>query len=167
MKVIGLQILLSTFCFYCCAQNNEDPLTLGHTQNSVNATGGNIRSSSGSLNYSIGQVFYGIESESTPWIVQGIQQPITTDSLATFTHEFIEVQTYPNPVTSYLIIDLTNFEGEPSSYELFNTGGSILKTQEIMTKATKIPMDFLSAGIYLIRVYSLSGVSKTIKLIKL
>jgi len=65
--------LLIILCFAVGIQNT-------YSQESVNASGNDICGDGGSISYSLGQVFYSVQTEPTLTLTQGVQQPNLTSS---------------------------------------------------------------------------------------
>ena len=124
-------------------------------QESLNATGGNASGGGGSVSYSIGQVFYTINTGTDGSVAQGVQQPFEI-SVVTGLEEAIginlSVTTYPNPTTDCLTLRIDEFEISNLSYQLYNVQGKLLQSEIISGSQTSIVMSNLVPAIYFVKV---------------
>jgi hypothetical protein len=147
----------------------------------LNASGHHVRSDSGSVTYSIGQVFYTYVGEPVFQVAQGIlhsegfQEPEENSSAPedrdisedTETPE-MEVLIYPNPTTDFITIATKSvaFENQINSYQLFNYQGKLLMQQNLSSIDTKIHLNHLSASMYIMRIFVNETLYKTFKILK-
>jgi hypothetical protein len=138
----------------------------------INAAGSNAIGSSGTVAYSIGQVFYtyiGID-DSVYNVAQGIQhgqsyQTLDTPNVVEFK---TEISIYPNPVTDFVNLNMEGFEHEDGtrSYVLYDYQGRLLKQNIINQNETQIDLNNLSPSVYLLQVKVNEKALKTFKIIK-
>ena len=134
------------------------------------ATGADISNASGSISYSIGQVFFSSTTMSSGSMAQGVQQAFNEDApqtldLAEHPKEGLSITAYPNPMTDYLIVKL----GQPSddySYELVSLNGKIIKKNKLKQSINKINPSFFASTTYILRIYKDDKRVKNFKLIK-
>lgn len=131
-------------------------------QEVIPATGGDASGSGGSASYTVGQVVYttsvGTNGNS---VSQGVQQPFEISIVTGIERQDINLRcvVYPNPTTSYLILS-TNIasniphgrESEILIYQLFNIEGRMISTDKILSENTKIKMNNLPQGNYILRI---------------
>ncbi|MEJ5245768.1 MAG: T9SS type A sorting domain-containing protein [Bacteroidota bacterium] len=138
-------------------------------QVSINAAGGNASGSSGSVSYSVGQVFYTTNSYANTSVVQGVQQPYeisvvsSVDEAKSIT---LLVSAYPNPATDYLQLQI---EGEMIgnlSYQLVDITGKLLQNQQILNNQTTIIISNYVSSTYFLKVFQGNKEIKTFKIIK-
>lgn len=138
----------------------------------LNACGANAISSSGTVAYSIGQVFYTYIGQSVYNVAQGIQHEEIADETLAAPDNSVEPKTeifiFPNPTTDYVTINMEGLEDEngPRSYQLYDIQGRILKQNTINQTETQINLTDLSSSIYLLQVYLNNKVLKTFKILK-
>ena len=113
---------LFTFCVFGCG------ISL-HAQNAIPATGGNANGAGGTSSYSIGQVFYTIETDTTGTIAHGVQQPfeiwiVTGIEEASVIN--LECSVFPNPTNNLLTLKIDNYNKEKLSYQLFDINGKYI-----------------------------------------
>ena len=149
-------ILLSII--YCAMQS----------QNGVVVSGGNATGNSGTSSYSIGQVFYKIETGPVNYIVQGLQQPLEISVLSDESNDQVMAQmtAYPNPVSSDLTLELPVIDKE-MYFEIYDTNGrTISKMSKITNSRTNIPMDVLQPGLYFLKISDQNNAVKIFKILK-
>ena len=156
------------FSFKGIAQNIET--NTNDLMDTIIASGNDATGSSGSVTYSIGQIFYTSIEESEYNVVQGIQHQETYNSLDT--QDVIEPKTeisiYPNPTTDFVNINMEGYELENGlrSYQLYDFQGRLLKENTIDQNETQVNLSDLSSSIYLLQVYVDNKALKTFKIIK-
>lgn len=152
-------LLCCGFLFWMTAESQA--------QTSSNAAGGDASSLDGSVSFSLGQVFYTAEANSSGNINQGVQQPIeiystsVDESLLDF-----QVTAFPNPTVREVSLSIPDFAGKKLSYGLTDVHGRALDAQMIEGQLTKISLNQVSSGTYFLTL-SLSGQPiKTFTIIK-
>lgn len=142
--------------------------------NTINTSGNDISGNTGSVAYSIGQVFFSYIDGNTYQIAEGIQQgnlennsnnedtDIPEDDLYN-TNALI----YPNPTTNFvnLITEGFNFNS-PNSYQLYNYQGKLIKQSLIQNQNSIIDLSNLSSSIYILQVFAEEKLLKTFKIVK-
>ena len=146
-------------------------LNSNNIMGTINASGNNASGSSGTVTYSIGQVFYTYIGVSIYNVAQGIQHEELSQDLATkqnIVETKAEITIFPNPTTDYVNINLMGFDFEngPRSYQIFDYQGRLLKQNTITQAETQIDLNDLSASIYILQVYVNNKVFKTFKILK-
>ena len=135
-------------------------------QSSLNAAGGDASSGTGSVSYSIGQLFVSSNSGSGYTSNEGVQQPY--EILVSVEEEVdnpqFECNAFPNPAKNYLIIE-TNINNN-ISFELFDLNGRLLKREDIRSNITKLNIVDLKPSVYYLRIKNSSEIIKSFKIIK-
>jgi len=92
-----------------------------------------------------GQVIYGADFEVA---LDGIH---ALDNIELTLHEdqLVNIQVYPNPVKSELSV--VNPSSEALNYEIYSMNGSLVAQGELNTGVSKINVDYLENGIYLLQ----------------
>jgi len=132
------------------------------------ASGSNATSSSGTVNYSIGQLFYMYVGESVYNVAQGVQHPEIIDIKNNSIETKKEIVVFNNPKANYVTLNMEGFELEYGqySYQIYDLRGRILKENIINLSETQINLNGFITSIYLLRVYDNNKVLKTFKIIK-
>ena len=141
------------------------------TMETFNASGDDATSDSGSVAYSIGQVFYTYIGESIYNVAQGIQQEELNQTLAVTENSVeprAEIFIFPNPTTDFVIVNMEGYEFEngPRSYQLYDVQGRLIKQNIINQDETQIDLNDLSSSIYILQVYVNNKILKTFKILK-
>ena len=154
-KKTGLSLLFSSFI-------------LGlHAQHSSNASGGNNASASGSVSYSIGQVFYESNANTTGTSAQGVQQPIELYTLEINSADVeIDIAVFPNPTSNQLIIDLKEVNPANVRFELTDSQGKKLQGMEIQSQEFQIELESYPKATYLLTILQENQPVKSFKIIK-
>ena len=119
-KITGIYFLLSSFCFFCNAQQTVS--TAG-----IEATG-----SGGTVSYSIGQVAYTTNTGSDGTVSQGVQLPYEISAMPTGEDKYginPELSVYPNPAKDYLLLKVKNYTN--LSYNLYDMNGKLIQNKEL------------------------------------
>ena len=153
---------LITFCVFGCG------ISL-HAQNDIPATGSNARGAGGTSSYSVGQVFYTMETDTTGTITHGVQQPfeiwiVTGIEEASVIN--LECSVFPNPTTNLLTLKIGDYNEEKLSYYLFDINGKHNQIHKIKAGETQINMENRASGIYFLKIFDNKKEVKTFKIIK-
>ena len=161
--VVLLTIFFGSFAGF--SQNSN-----GDVMGNIITSGNNAEGSSGSVAYSIGQVFYTYVGESVYELAQGVQQNETATTLIVPTNvdPIAEIVIFPNPTTDYVSINMTGvvLDKTQSSYQLYDMQGRMLKQCSIKTQETQINVSDLSSAVYLLQVVVDNDHTKTFKIVK-
>jgi len=144
-------------------------LTGLHAQESVNAMGGIVSNSGGSVSYSVGQVADQTHTGTGGSVAEGLQQPYEI-SVVTGIEETksirLSVTAYPNPTSNYLILEVKNFELSTLNFQLYDMNGKLLQSEKISGTRTNIVMSNLVPSTYFVKVIQNSKEVKTFKVIR-
>jgi len=138
----------------------------------LNASGNDAIGSTGTVTYSIGQVFYTYIGQSIYNVAQGIQhEEVTEKALATKPNSVepkTEIFIFPNPTTDYVSINMEGHEYKNGqrSYQLYDIQGRLLKQNTINQSETQVSLTDLRASLYILQLYVDNKVLKTFKIIK-
>lgn len=138
-------------------------------QESLNTSGKDLVNASGSVNYSIGQVFYSQISGAGNLVSQGVQQPyeISVVTAIESTYEIhLSFKLYPNPTTDFLNLSIGNYKPGNLFYQLYDVNQKLIAEEKISAENEVIPMSAYASGIYFIKVAEKSHELKTFKIIK-
>ncbi|NIJ46047.1 hypothetical protein FHR24_002525 [Wenyingzhuangia heitensis] len=143
-------------------------LGLGGVQAQENmvAVGGEIKTTGGTVNYSVGQVFYTNSVGSSGSVEQGVNQPYTISSTLGVDEKYIllELSVYPNPTTDFLNLKLKDFENV--NFQLMDLLGRQVETKKVTENNTLISMSALPKATYFLSIVKNNQIVKTFKIIK-
>ncbi|MDD7915886.1 T9SS type A sorting domain-containing protein [Polaribacter ponticola] len=140
---------------------------LYYSQDTVSVSGG-IASGSGSVSYSVGQLFVSTVSSNSGSVTNGVQQSfelftLVNPELKTLTLKAI---TFPNPTKDNIMLSLTDNDLKELSYKVYDINGRLVRKGKVNKENTPISMNNLSRGVYLLKVNQNKKRLKVFKIIK-
>ena len=145
-------------------------LSLGitaHAQQATTASGGDAMGSGGNVAYSVGQVVYNSNSDTSGTVNQGVQQPYEIFTLGIKETELnISLSVFPNPTISNLTLQIGNYNNEKLSYQLYDLQGKLLVHEQITAYQTQINTAGLPSATYFINVVNNKKKVQSFKVIK-
>lgn len=136
----------------------------------ITTAGNNAKGISGTVNYTIGQIFYTYIGEPVYNVAQGIQhQEINNESnSANNIDPNVDILIFPNPTTDFVNVNIIGVElvNEEQSYQLYDIQGRLLKQNTINQTETQISLNGLSPSMYILRVNVNNKVLRTFKILK-
>lgn len=126
---------------------------LAQAQESVNTTGGDATGSGGTAAYSVGQVVYTTNTGASGTVSQGVQQAYEIFTVGIKETELnISLSVFPNPTMDNLTLQISDYNNEKLSYQLFDIQGKQLSNGQIVAQQTQINMNSLPTATYFINV---------------
>jgi Secretion system C-terminal sorting domain len=138
-------------------------------QEAILPAGGDGSGSGGSVAYSVGQIFYTSSDGLSDELIQGVQQPYEISiisGLEKFKEIGLTLSSYPNPVTDLLILKVESVVWEDLNFQMYNSEGKILFSDNLLNAESNIDMSALAPGMYLLKVYMEKDPVRTFKIIK-
>jgi hypothetical protein len=138
------------------------------SQDAVAISGGEAIGSGGTSSYTLGQVFYTVTTGSNGTISQGIQKSIELFALSNpaLTSVNLEAVIYPNPTSDQVMLTITDIALTDLSYVLLDIQGKVVSNAKINTIDTRVSLQGLSVGTYVLKVNQKNSELKTFKIIK-
>jgi len=122
-------------------------------QESTNSSGGDATGSGGSVAYSIGQVVYTTNTGSNGSVAQGVQHAYEIFTVGIKETELnISLTAFPNPTTENLTLQISDYNNEKLSYQLFDMQGKQISNGQITAKQTQVNMNSLPIASYFINI---------------
>jgi hypothetical protein len=141
-----------------------------HAQEAILSSGVDVSGTTGSVSYSIGQVFYSTHSGPDGYSsAEGVQQPYEIQVITGLNQNTdinIELSIYPNPVKNTLLLKIDDDIHKNYIYYLYNANGKLLESKNILGKNSNINMEYLKAASYFLKVTANQKEIKTFKIIK-
>ena len=139
-------------------------------QEALTSSCGNIvANGQGSISYSVGQLFYTINTGSTGTVAEGVQQPWEI-STVTGTKDLsdirLSVSAYPNPVNDYLVFETAGNDITNLKLQLINSNGALIETIIPSDNKTTITVNQLVPATYYLVVTGNDKELKVFKIIK-
>jgi len=124
-----------------------------HAQETITTTGSEATGTGGTTSYTVGQVVYTTNTGSNGNVAQGVQQPyeIFTVGIKKTVLD-ISLSAFPNPTTNHLTLQLSNYNNEKLTYQLYDMQGNLLNNGQIIAQQTKINMNNLPKATYFINI---------------
>jgi hypothetical protein len=135
------------------------------------SSGTNATGSSGTVSYSVGQVFYTyIGSQSVYNVAQGIQHQETIKNIDLVENIVAKAEAFvfPNPTTDFVNISIKGMDlkAGQQSYQLYDLQGRLIKQDKINDVQSQVNLNHLSPSIYILSINANSKVLNTFKIIK-
>ena len=139
-----------------------------YSQQIIPASGSDASGTTGSVNYSAGQVFYTTCEGTNGSVSQGVQQPyiisvVPDINAAGFIH--LAYSVYPNPAGEYLILKVNNPVNK-LLYQLYDSKGKLLINKTVEDPETYINVTSFPSATYFLKIISKNTEVKTYKIIK-
>ena len=126
---------------------------LAQAQEATNASSGDATGSSGTVAYSVGQVVYTTNTGSDGSVVQGVQHAYEIFTVGIKETELnISLTAFPNPTTENLTLQISDYNNEKLSYQLFDIQGKQLSNGQITAQQTQIDMTGLPTATYFVNI---------------
>jgi len=124
-----------------------------HAQESVNASGGDGTGSGGTVAYSVGQVVYTTNTDASGTVSQGVQQAYEIFTVGIKETELnILLTVFPNPTSDNLTLQISDYNNEKLSYQLYDIQGKLLNNGQVTAQQTQINTSSLPSATYFINV---------------
>ena len=138
-------------------------------QETIPATGSNATGISGTVSYTVGQVFYETNLGPGGSAAQGVQQPYeiyVVTGLEPYSDINLIFTAYPNPTPGILTLKIENDIKKNMSYCLYTPEGKLTENRNIVEAETTITMSGLVPGTYLLKIYEKKKELKIFKIVK-
>lgn len=136
-------------------------------QQVVSTAGSILSNANGSISYTIGEGIAQTLSKGDKTLTQGFHQTTIAVSIIREMKDLdFSISVFPNPTSSELTLKLTKENIFGLQYLLFDMNGKLFMQKELQSVETKIPVDQLVEGFYIIKVQDVTKELKTFKIIK-
>lgn len=127
--------------------------SFAQAQVSANSSGGDATGSGGTVAYSIGQVVFTTNTGGSGSVAQGVQHAYEIFIVGIKEAELnISLTVFPNPSTDNLSLQISDYNNEKLSYQLFDMQGKQLSNGQVIAQQTLIDMNGLPSATYFINV---------------
>jgi hypothetical protein len=124
-----------------------------HAQESPTTSGGDATGSGGTVAYSVGQVVYTTNTDASGTVSQGLQQAYEIFTTGIKETELnISLSIFPNPTADNLTLQISDYNNEKLSYQLFDMQGKLLNNGQVTAQQTQINTSSLPSATYFINV---------------
>jgi hypothetical protein len=136
-------------------------------QHSINTAGNNATGNGGTVNYSIGQVFYHHLNDDNYTLDEGVQYGYEiTNSIGENSNVYLSHFVYPNPTKSNFTLSISEFKSGLFSYILYNINGSIINRLEIIDPLSAISLSKFDGNSFILTVFKNNELIKSFTIIK-
>jgi hypothetical protein len=139
----------------------------GYSQSATTTSGGDAKSSDGSVSYSVGQTSFISQTSEGGSVNAGVQQTyaITKSEIHDYKYSFA-LEVFPNPTTQNLTLKIeeTNFVG--LKYRLLDLQGKLIEEKIINSSETNIETKLLISSTYILNIEKSDQTLQSFKIIK-
>jgi hypothetical protein len=136
-------------------------------QQVVATTGSTLSNASGSISYTIGEGIAQTLSKGDKTLTQGFHQTTISVSIVSELKDLdFPISAFPNPASDELTLKLTKEYVARLQLLLYDMNGKLLMQKELQSVETKVSVDQLVEGFYIIKVQDGAKELKTFKIIK-
>ena len=122
-------------------------------QQATTASGGDASGFGGTVAYSIGQVVYTTNTGITGSVAQGVQHAFEIFTVSIKETELnISLTAFPNPTSENLTLQISDYNNEKLSYQIFDMQGKQISKGQVTAQQTPINMNGLPSANYFIYV---------------
>ena len=143
--------------------------SVSFAQNAVTVSGGEANGNSGSVSYSIGQIFYSVNEGTSGQVSEGVQQPYEIYDVNEVQLEIsgaISLSAFPNPTSDYLSLRIDGDYIDGLSCAMFDISGREIMQMRITSSETRLDVQQLPTATYFVRVTKGKNEVKTFKIVK-
>ena len=136
-------------------------------QSGINSGRGELNGANGSMDYSIGQVFFSEYTQPSLTLTEGIHgYEISTIGDILIEELSLEIALYPNPAIDYFTLSFGNESTLNYTAILTTSEGKHILEWEINAAVTTTEIAHLASGLYLLMVIKENQIMKTFKIVK-
>lgn len=142
---------------------------LSFSQQAIPVAGGNQEGMGGAISYSIGQITFKDFTSDSGSIAEGVQHPyesLIVSVTDNFPEQNLNIKAFPNPFNA----DFTLYADEDLlrnlRFEILDAGGKLLLSGQVLSTESRIEMNNLTPGMYMLRVYQSEKELKVFKVLK-
>lgn len=128
-------------------------ITSIQAQQTTASAGGDASGFGGTVAYSIGQAVYTTNTGITGSVAQGVQHAFEIFTVGIKETELnISLTAFPNPTSENLTLQVSDYNNEKLSYQLFDMQGKQISKGQVTAQQTQINMNGLPSANYFIYV---------------
>lgn len=141
----------------------------GYAQSGITTSGGSHNDESGSISYSVGQVFYASASSENGSLNEGIQQAYQIATIMgqdEFEYIQLNIKAFPNPTKDFLYLSINPLPSQNYGYVLADMHSKSIQTKDRLQSENQIDMSALPPAVYFLRLTHNNEIIKVFKIIK-
>lgn len=138
-----------------------------YTQQVTSTAGGSGQSGGNTINWTLGETVTTTLTSVNTTITQGFHQPTlgVTSSNFSGNHSFT-IDAYPNPMASYVVLELHQANFRDFQYQLYDMNGKLLEFKRIERETSILIMEDRTAGFYILKILHMDKEVKSFEIIK-
>jgi hypothetical protein len=157
-----VDFLIYTIRFFLLAYIFLCPFSI-NAQSGVVVSGKNIENTSGSMSYTIGDVFYTKNIRGFS-INEGMQQSYIINEIASKT--ILRVSLYPNPTNNFVYFKVENLNYKNLSFKLYDISGRIITSGKILNEQSVLSLQNFPNNIFIVKVFRGEFEEQSFKILK-
>jgi ribosomal protein S17 len=135
-----------------------------NAQSTLNTSASDSYTLAGSLDISIGEVFY-IQKGQVLNLTEGIQNGITINPVSSKSK--ISVSVYPNPTNDLVQFKVQNLNFNNLHYRIYNNMGNEISHGDIVNINSTVSLSKFPSSIYLVKIYRGANEESAYKILKI
>ncbi|MFP4556866.1 MAG: T9SS type A sorting domain-containing protein, partial [Bacteroidales bacterium] len=138
-------------------------------QEAIPTSGGVAIGTGGTVNYSIGQAFCTLHSDTKESLAEGVQQPYEISVVSGIEETrgiSLSFRAFPNPTTDYLKLTVESIEMRNLSYHIYDIRGRLVEKNTLSNTETIIDFRKFTPAVYMLKLTVGNTNVKTFKIIK-
>jgi hypothetical protein len=159
-KYVGF--LIYTIRFFLLAYIFLCPFSI-NAQSGVVVSGKNIENTSGSMSYTIGDVFYTKNIRGIS-INEGMQQSYIINEIASKSK--LRVSLYPNPTNNLVYFKVENLNYKYLSFKLYDISGRMITSGRILNEQSVLSLQNFPNNIFIVKVFRGELEEQSFKILK-
>jgi hypothetical protein len=138
-----------------------------YAQEVVTTAGSYVETSSGSLNWTVGEAVIETITNGTNTLTQGFQQSkLTVTAITDLKDSRIELSVYPNPTSDFLSIEVKTDKQRDLLLRLFDLNGRLILLKKMAGNKQTINMQNYSPATYILKVTEANKEIRTYQIVK-
>ena len=156
-RILTIALISLFFAFFTGLQAQQVVASIGHY----------AENQQGSLSWTLGESFITTLNSESHFLTQGFHQGTLTLTTIFERHQhLLNIKVFPNPSQDMLFLEVKCENVGSWHYELVSIEGqSIIKTK-VSGTTTEISLQAITAGVYLLRIFSSEELIKVVKIVK-
>jgi hypothetical protein len=138
-----------------------------NAQQVISSSGSTLKSSTGSLSFTVGELVIDTKNAGATTITQGFHQTkLTITAMNVLREQNFSISAFPNPTSDFVNLKIEKGEIRDIEFTLFDLQGKVLSNRKIESTNTEVSFSGYNSGNYLLKVIQKGKEIQTFKIIK-
>ena len=138
-----------------------------NAQQVISSSGSTLKSSTGSLSFTVGELVIDTKNAGATTITQGFHQTkLTITAMNVLRQQNFSISAFPNPTSDFVNLKIEKGEIRDIEFILFDLQGKVLSNRKIESTNTEVSFSGYNSGNYLLKVTQKGKEIQTFKIIK-